>query len=52
MADCKRVDRKLVAKGSIIDYYHDTMQFANGNVEVWATIAHKWPAPVLLEGEN
>lgn len=47
MADCKRVDRKLVAKGSIIDYYHDTMQFANGNVEVWDTIDHKGAAAVV-----
>lgn len=47
MADCMRIDRKLVAKGSIIDYYHDTMQFANGNVEVWDTIDHKGAAAVV-----
>ena len=36
MADeFKRLDRKLVYKGSIIDYYRDTVQVPNGNVVEW-----------------
>ena len=36
----KRIKRELVAKGHIIDYYHDTMQIPNGNVAVWDFIKH------------
>ena len=47
MAECKRINRQLVAKGAIIDYYQDTMQFSNGNVEKWDTIDHKGAAAIV-----
>ena len=53
MEDIKRIKRELVAKGHILDYYHDTVQISNGNVAVWDFIAHKGAAavvPVLEDG--
>ena len=36
MADeFKRLDRELVYKGSIIDFYKDTVQVPNGNIVKW-----------------
>lgn len=31
----KRLDRKLVYHGTIIDYYRDTIQVPNGNIAEW-----------------
>ncbi len=48
-----RLDRKLVQKGHIVDYYQDTVQVPNGETEVWDFIAHKGAAacvPVLPDG--
>lgn len=53
MEDVKRIKRELIAKGHILDYYHDTVQIANGNVAVWDFISHKGAAavvPVLEDG--
>lgn len=53
MEEVKRVDRTLVAKGAIIDYYQDTMAIPNGNVVKWDHIEHKGAAaviPVLEDG--
>ena len=53
MGDIKRVKRELVAKGHILDYYHDTVEISNGNVVVWDFIGHKGAAavvPVLEDG--
>lgn len=50
----KRLSRDLVYKGSIIDYYKDTVQVPNGNVVKWDFIGHKGAAaiiPVTDEGE-
>ena len=45
MADeVRRVDRTLVAKGHIFDYYHDTMEFANGDTAEWDYIHHNGAA--------
>lgn len=33
--EMKRQKRELVYKGSILDIYKDTMQFANGKTEEW-----------------
>jgi ADP-ribose pyrophosphatase len=50
----KRLDRKLVYKGAILDIYKDTMQFANGKTEEWDFVAHRMGAaavlPVLPDG--
>lgn len=43
----KRLSRDLVLKGSIIDYYKDTVQVPNGNVVKWDFIGHKGAAAVV-----
>lgn len=43
----KRLSRDLVYKGSIIDYYKDTVQVPNGNVVKWDFIGHKGAAAVV-----
>ena len=51
----KRLDRKLVYHGTIIDYYRDTIQVPNGNIAEWDFIGHKGAAavvPVLVGGLN
>lgn len=43
----KRLDRTLVQKGAIIDYYQDTVQVPNGNIAKWDFIGHKGAAAVI-----
>jgi len=43
----KRLKRELVAKGSIIDYYHDTMAVPNGKTARWDFIDHKGAAAIV-----
>ena len=53
MTEFKRLSRDLVAHGSIIDYYQDTILVPNGNVVKWDMIVHKGAAavvPVLSDG--
>ncbi len=53
MADeFKRLDRKLVFQGSIIDYYRDTILVPNGNVVEWDFIGHKGAAAVVAVTEE
>ncbi|MDR0964628.1 MAG: NUDIX hydrolase [Clostridium sp.] len=47
MDEIKRLDRTLIAKGHIIDYYVDTMQLPNGNTTKWDYIRHKGAAAVV-----
>ncbi len=47
MEQVKRLKRELVAKGHIIDYYHDTVEIPNGNVAVWDFIQHKGAAAII-----
>lgn len=47
MEECKRLNRELIAKGAIIDYYQDTMLIPNGNVAKWDLIDHKGAAAVV-----
>lgn len=50
----KRLNRELVYKGSIIDYYKDTIQVPNGNIVKWDFIGHHGAAavvPVTNEGK-
>ncbi|MDL2301814.1 NUDIX hydrolase [Lachnospiraceae bacterium OttesenSCG-928-D06] len=47
MEEFIREKRELVAKGHIIDYYHDTMKIPNGNTAVWDFIEHKGAAAVV-----
>lgn len=48
----KRLNRELVCKGSIIDYYKDTIQVPNGNVVKWDFIGHKGAAAVVAVRED
>ena len=53
MEEFKRLDRELICKGSIIDYYKDTVLVPNGNIVKWDFIGHKGAAaivPVTAEG--
>ena len=48
MADeFKRLDRELVYKGSIVDFYKDTVKVPNGNVVKWDFIKHQGAACLL-----
>lgn len=51
----KRIDRKLVYKGAIIDMYEDTILFEDGHTASWDFIAHRLGAaavvPVTKEGK-
>lgn len=49
----KRLNRELVYRGSIIDFYKDTVLVPNGNTVHWDFIGHKGAAavvPVLPDG--
>lgn len=48
----KRIDRQLVAKGTILDYYHDSVQVPNGNVACYDTILHQGAAAVVPVLDN
>lgn len=52
MEEFKRLKRELIAKGSIIDYYQDTMQIPNGNIAKWDLIDHKGAAAVVAVRED
>lgn len=53
MADeFKRLDRRLVYEGNIIDYYRDTILVPNGNVVEWDFIAHRGAAAVVAVTEE
>lgn len=43
----KRLERSLKYKGSIIDFYKDTVLIPNGNIVHWDFIAHKGAAAVV-----
>ncbi len=48
----KRLDRRLVYEGTIINYYRDTVQVPNGNVVEWDFIGHKGAAAVVPVRED
>lgn len=47
MDEIKRVGRKLVYHGVVVDVYRDTMLMANGNTEEWDFIDHHGAAAVV-----
>ncbi len=51
-SDFKRIDRELVYKGTIIDFYKDTIQVPNGNVVKWDFIAHQGAAAMVAVRED
>ncbi|QFJ55808.1 NUDIX hydrolase [Pseudobutyrivibrio xylanivorans] len=48
MQEIKRIDRKLIHKGSILDIYEDTMLLPNGNIEKWDFVSHRMGAACVL----
>ena len=53
MEEIKRVKRELKFEGTILKFYQDTIQFPNGNSELWDFLGHKGAAavvPVLPDG--
>ena len=52
MEEFKCVKYDLIAKGSIIDYYQDTVQVPNGNVARYDIIDHKGAAAVVAVRED
>lgn len=53
MEQIKRLSRNLVAHGTIIDYYHDTIELPDGKKATWDLVDHKGAAaiiPVLDDG--
>ena len=43
----ERIDRQLIAKGAIVDYYHDMIKTPNGNIVTWDFIWNKGAAAVV-----
>ena len=43
----ERIDRKLIAKGKIVDYYHDIVKIPNGNIATWDFVWNKGAAAVV-----
>ena len=52
MEEFKRIERNLVTKGVLFDYYQDTMQIPNGNIAKWDLIDHKGAATVVAVRED
>ena len=52
MEHIKRVKRELVVKGSIIEYYHDTMELPDGRTSVWDFIKHNGAVAVVAVRED
>lgn len=52
MEQFERLERKLVAKGTIIDYYHDVIKTPDGKIVTWDFIWNKGAAAVLPVKED
>lgn len=52
MEQIRRIDRKLVHKGAIINFYEDTMEMPNGNIASWDFIEHHGAAAILAVDEE
>ncbi|MDE5865551.1 MAG: NUDIX hydrolase [Lachnospiraceae bacterium] len=48
----ERLERTLVHKGAIIDYYQDTVKVPNGNIVKWDFIGHKGAAAVIAVNDE
>ncbi len=48
----KRLNRELVYRGTIVDFYKDTIQVPNGNIVKWDFIGHKGAAAVIPVKED
>lgn len=52
MEHIQRINRELVVKGSIIEYYHDTMQLPDGRTSTWDFIKHNGAVAVVAVRED
>ena len=52
MEQFERLERKLIAQGTIIDYYQDKVRVPNGNIVTWDFIGHKGAAAVVPVRED
>ena len=48
MEKIERVKRELIHKGSILDFYEDTVRLPNGKEEVWDFVSHRMGAACVL----
>ena len=48
MDQIKRIDRKLIHQGTILDIYEDTMLLPNGKTEKWDFVSHRMGAACVL----
>lgn len=48
MQEIKRIDRKLIYSGTILDIYEDTMLLPNGKTEQWDFVSHRMGAACVL----
>ena len=46
-SDIKRIGRKLICNGKVIDYYQDTMELPDGRTTVWDYIDHDGASAVV-----
>lgn len=52
MEEIKRMNRRLEHKGSIVDFYTDTMKLPNGKTVEWDYIHHKGAAAIVPVADN
>lgn len=52
MEKFERLERTLIHKGVIIDYYQDTVKVPNGNIVKWDFIGHKGAAAVVAVNDE
>ncbi len=52
MEEFRRLERELVYKGKIVDFYKDTIRVPNGNIVDWDFIGHQGAAAVLPVRED
>lgn len=52
MEEYKRINRTLIAHGSILDYYQDTIRIPNGTTARWDFISNRGAAAVLPVKED
>lgn len=48
----ERIERKLIAHGAILDYYHDIIKLPNGNIVTWDFIGNHGAAAVIPVRED
>ncbi|MBR4768518.1 MAG: NUDIX hydrolase [Lachnospiraceae bacterium] len=52
MEEVKRVERNLIHRGHVLDYYEDTMEMPDGKRHVWDTVVHHGAAAVVPVRED